>query len=46
MDWERWVLPATLLLAVGLVVTGVVLDQPQDVLAKAIRICLECIGIG
>ena len=46
MDWERWVLPATLLLAEGLVVTGVVLDQPQDVLAKAIRICLECIGIG
>ena len=46
MRWERWALSGVLLLAAALVVTGVVLEQPQDVLAKAIRICLECIGIG
>ncbi len=44
---KRWVLTA------GLIITGVVLlgigiglGEPQSVLNKAIRICLECIGIG
>lgn len=29
-----------------LVITGVILKQPAAVLAKAIRICMECIGLG
>ncbi|MCR5310147.1 MAG: thioredoxin [Lachnospiraceae bacterium] len=35
-------------MAVGilLVITGVILKQPSAVLAKAIRICMECIGLG
>ena len=37
-----------LLLAAGavLAVTGLALGQYADVLAKAVRICLECVGIG
>lgn len=37
-----------LLLAVGIVfiVVGVVGGQPDTILAKAINICLECIGVG
>ncbi len=37
---------AFLTFAVGLVITGIVLEQPHDVFLKAARICLECIGIG
>ena len=25
---------------------GLALGQPRDVLAKAARVCLECIGVG
>jgi len=37
-----------LLLGCGgaLIALGVWLNQPAGVLAKAIRICLECVGIG
>lgn len=35
-----------LLLAVVMIVFGVVRTEPQTVLAKAINICMECIGIG
>ena len=30
----------------GLLAAGIVLGQYKDVLQKAIRVCLECIGIG
>lgn len=35
-------------LAVSAVLTaaGIALGQPHEVLQKAVRICLECIGIG
>ena len=33
-------------LAVILVVIGITQGQPQEVLTKAINICLECVGIG
>lgn len=41
-------LPAavTLALAAVLIVIGVVQRQPAQVLAKAIRVCMECVGIG
>jgi len=26
--------------------TGILTDEPQQVLSQAIRICLSCIGIG
>ncbi|MBR4725544.1 MAG: thioredoxin [Lachnospiraceae bacterium] len=32
--------------AIGLIVTGILLGQYSQVLGKAIRVCLECIGIG
>ena len=43
---RTYVLAGLLVLAVVLVVTGVVLGQPAQVLTKAINICLECVGIG
>lgn len=43
---RTYVLAGILVLAVVLVVTGVALGQPAQVLNKAINICLECLGIG
>ena len=37
---------ALLILAAGLVVVGVLQGQPASVMAKAVRVCLECVGIG
>ena len=41
-------LPAllTLAAAVLLIVAGIFHGQPTQVLAKAVRICMECVGIG
>lgn len=30
----------------GLIAVGVALGQPGQVLMKAVRICMECVGIG
>ena len=35
-----------LLLAAVLIIVGILAGQPDSVLAKAVRICLECVGIG
>lgn len=35
-----------LILAILLLIVGISKEQPQAVLAKASKICLECIGIG
>ena len=35
-----------LLAALGLIAVGVAAGQPQQVMAKAVRVCLECVGIG
>lgn len=37
---------ALLTAAVILVAAGIAMGQNQQVLAKATRVCLECIGIG
>ena len=41
-------IPAILLiiLAAGLIVTGIVPNQPVSVLHMAVRICMECVGLG
>lgn len=41
-------LPAWLALAaaLALIVLGIMQKQPAQVLAKAIRVCMECVGIG
>ena len=41
-----YMLIGLLVLAVVLIVAGVALGQPGQVLTKAINICLECVGIG
>lgn len=35
-----------LLLGVGLITVGIINGEYADVFQKAVRICLECIGIG
>ena len=41
-------LPAwlTLSAAAALILWGVAENQPAQVLARAIRVCMECVGIG
>ncbi len=41
-------LPAVILItaAVLLIVIGIILQQPESVLNKAVRICMECVGLG
>ena len=41
-------IPAVLLiiLAAILIVVGILMQQPDSVLHKAVRICMECIGLG
>lgn len=35
-----------LLSAAALTAVGIALGQPGEVWAKAVRVCLECVGIG
>lgn len=37
---------AVLVLAAAFIAGGIRLHQPGAVLAKAVRICMECVGIG
>ena len=43
LDWRWW---GACALFAALLVAGVLLGDAGKVLAKAIRICLECIGMG
>lgn len=40
--------PAILLAALGLVLVGIGISQgqPAQVMIKAVRICMECVGLG
>lgn len=44
----RKYLPAAILIVIALVliIVGIILQQPDSVLHKAIRICMECVGLG
>lgn len=43
---KRYGTLAVLFLSISLMVVGLLQGQNADVLAKAVKICLECIGIG
>lgn len=44
--FPRWIGPALIVLSLGMMAFGVYRGEMATVLAKATRICLECIGIG
>ena len=46
MRWKKALWAALLAAAVLLIVLGVVNGGARDVLAKAVKICSECIGLG
>ena len=37
---------AAIVLGILFVVFGILRGEPAEILAKAVRICLECIGLG
>lgn len=37
---------AILVIAIAFIAIGIYQNQQHDVFSKAIRICLECVGIG
>jgi len=41
-------LPTLLLLCLGaaLLCAGILAGQPREVMTKAVRICMECVGLG
>lgn len=43
---KNWRTCIALLVGITFIVVGVLQGQNQEVLAKAIRICMECVGIG
>lgn len=44
--FPRWAGTAVAALGLGMMVFGIYRGEMATVLAKAVRICLECIGIG
>ena len=44
--WFNIIRIVLLVAAIILIVIGLIHEQCYSVLAKAVRICLECIGIG
>ena len=43
---KKFLFGVLILASAGLVITGIILNQPAMVLAKAVKICIECIGLG
>ena len=47
MKLKKQIIPlCLLLLGAVMIVLGILRDEHQTILEKAVRICLECIGIG
>lgn len=47
MKHRNWIIPSCFLLAGLLMIAlGIIRGEQETVLAKAIKICLECMGIG
>ncbi len=46
MTKRSWAFAGLLVLAAVLIIVGIVTGQPGQVLSKAAKICLECVGIG
>ena len=43
---HRWLSTVLFIVALGMCIYGAATGQAEDVLRKAIRICMECIGLG
>ena len=44
---KKYIWPVVLIVvAVVLIAVGIMLNQPADVLHKAAKICMECVGLG
>jgi hypothetical protein len=37
---------SALMMAAALIFTGIIIGEPSVIFAKAVRICMECVGIG
>ncbi|MBP5262186.1 MAG: thioredoxin [Clostridiales bacterium] len=35
-----------IVISLALIIAGIMLKQPDSVMSKAVRICMECVGIG
>ncbi len=46
MTKRSYLVIGLLVLSIVLVVSGITMGQPKEVLTKAINICLECVGLG
>ena len=46
MNGLNFIRIGTLILAAVLIISGFINGSAGDVLAKAVRICMECIGLG
>lgn len=43
---RKYVSAALLIIAVVMISAGIYENQPDGVFSKAVKVCLECVGIG
>ena len=46
MKSQRWIHAALLAAALGMILLGALQGGHRELLAKAVRVCSECIGLG